>query len=399
MTEMAQRHIEGFLAALCARGIPVLAPRRINFLRALTVTDLTSVDDVYWTARVMLVSGVAQIEAFDEVFDIWFRGRLSDASQAHEYPDETTDPSRPPDGSDERSARSEPSEGLGRDVSWDEVLQRPTLPTTEGQKRELCVRITGEATVHLPRTGARRTVRSHRRGIFDVRRILADMTRTGGEIVRLTYRRRPVQLRRVLLLVDVSGSLKATSPDALRFTHALAKAADRMEVFVFGTRLTRVTRALRFGEVDNALARFAELVFDFDGGTRIGPSFETFLGNSQFLSLARGALVIVVSDGLERGDIDPMARATERMARLAHRLVWLTPLMCDPAYRPATRGIQAILGSLDRLGDASSLSALLTEVVQLRDVEMQPRRRAKVQWQESRKGTKVDFSQRQFVRF
>jgi uncharacterized protein with von Willebrand factor type A (vWA) domain len=180
------------------------------------------------------------------------------------------------------------------------------------------------------------------------------------------------------MLIDVSGSLKATSADASRAAHALARAISRMEVFTFGTRLTRVTTTLACADVDDALRGLSEVIFDFDGGTRIGSSFEAFLADSRFGTLLRGAVVIVVSDGLERGDVGDMARATERLALLSHRLVWLTPLMGDPSYRPVTRGMKAILKSLDRLGDASSLQSFLKETAAL-DGQVERRRRRSVQ--------------------
>lgn len=380
MTTQAERHLNGFLAALDVRGFTVPVSRRMDFFRALTLVDLASVDDLYWVARVTLVSSVTEIEPFDQVFNAWFRGWPGGRPEKPRNPDETADASRPAGVTEQMLTAPTPGEGTGRDASRDELLHRRVLPPTEDRQRDLCARIARAAAVHLPRTEARRRVRARRQGTFDIRRIVAEATRTGGEIVTLAYRRRPERLRRVLVLIDVSGSLKATSPDALRFAHALVAAAGRIEVFTFGTRLTRVTDALRSADIDTALDELAEAVFDLDGGTRIGPSFAAFLDNSRFLTLARGALVIVLSDGLERGEVETMAYATDRLARLAHRLVWLTPLVHDPRYRPVTRGMQAILGSLDRLGDASSLRTLLGEVTRLPDVETGPRRSVAVRW-------------------
>ncbi|MBL8126528.1 MAG: VWA domain-containing protein, partial [Chloroflexia bacterium] len=175
------------------------------------------------------------------------------------------------------------------------------------------------------------------------------------------------------------------SPDFLRFAHALVHGGERVEVFTFGTRLTRVTPNLRHPDVDVAVASLSDVIADFDGGTRIGEAFATFLGNSRYLSLARGALVLVLSDGLELGHPGQMVAATERLARLAHRLVWLTPLAGDRNYRPATRGMVGILGSLDRLGNADSPRYLLRELERLPELEGRPRRQAAAAWTTQRR--------------
>jgi hypothetical protein len=179
--------------------------------------------------------------------------------------------------------------------------------------------------------------------------------------------------------------MKQHSADFLRFAHGVVQGGERVEVFTFGTRLTRVTRALRQPDVDDALAELSAIVFDFDGGTRIGESFETLLANSRFRALVRGAVVVVLSDGLERGDPAPMARATDRLARLGHRLLWLSPLVADTVYQPQTRGMRAILGCLDHLGNSASPAALLAELERFSDLDRRPRRVAAAAWHERRR--------------
>jgi uncharacterized protein len=161
----------------------------------------------------------------------------------------------------------------------------------------------------------------------------------------------------VLVLIDVSGSMKRHSTDYLRFAHAVVAVCDRAEVFTFGTRLTRVTAALRTRDVGAALAGLAEVVRDAGGGTRIGPSLHGFLANPRHLSMARGALVLVLSDGLERGDHTPLTRAVRRLALLSGRLVWWSPLARDPEYRPVTRGMAAIAPHLDALAGVDDLAS------------------------------------------
>jgi uncharacterized protein with von Willebrand factor type A (vWA) domain len=198
---------------------------------------------------------------------------------------------------------------------------------------------------------------------LDVRRVHRDAWRTGGEVVRLRWRRHPRRQRPVLVLIDVSGSMKQHSAGYLRFAHAVVATCDRAEVFTFGTRLTHVTGALRTRDVDTALADLAEVVRDADGGTRIGPSLRQFLANPRHLRMARGALVLVASDGLERGDCEPFTRAVLRLALLGHRLVWWSPLARDPRYRPATRGMAAVAPHLDVLAGVDDLASAYDQLL------------------------------------
>ena len=232
----------------------------------------------------------------------------------------------------------------------------------------------------LPVTTARRAVRARRGRCLDLQRVLHEANRTGGEVLRLAWRHRPPRPRRVLLLIDVSGSQRAHSADLLRFAHEVVRGTERAEAFTFGTRLTRVTRALDTPDVDHALDDLSATVLDADGGTRIGVALQQFLGDSRLVALARGAIILVMSDGLERGDPAAMADATRRLGRLGHRLVWWSPLACDPAYRPVTRGMHAVLGDLDALAGARDLPTLLRELRGLPAVVARPRRSARRAW-------------------
>jgi len=189
------------------------------------------------------------------------------------------------------------------------------------------------------------------------------MLRRDGEISQLPTRHRRTRQRRVLILVDVSGSMKAGTDGALRLCHALVQAGERVEAFTLGTRLTRVTRALRHRNREQALTLASGLVADWDGGTRLGEALAVFLSVPRFASFARGALVIMVSDGLERGGPEALTTAMTRLRGLAWSVLWLSPLASDPAYRPETGAMRAILPMLDRLGDGSSPSSLVREIL------------------------------------
>ncbi|MEM6943377.1 MAG: VWA domain-containing protein, partial [Pseudomonadota bacterium] len=197
------------------------------------------------------------------------------------------------------------------------------------------------------------------------RRTLRAALRREGEAIALLRRRRRYRQRRIVLLIDVSGSMRERTDERLALAHCLAQAAERVEVFTLGTRLTRITRDLRARDRARALAHVGRLVADLDGGTRIGEALETFLAVPRYAGFARGALVVALSDGLERGSPDAMIGAVRRLSRLAWRLDWLSPLAADPAYRPATAGLGAVLGDLDRLGDGGSTEAIAEHLLSL----------------------------------
>ena len=195
---------------------------------------------------------------------------------------------------------------------------------------------------------------------------MRDAVKRDGEILSLPKLRRNVSQRRILLAIDVSGSMKAHTDDSLRFAHALARVSDRIEVFTVGTRLTRVTRAMRLVNRDQALSAAAATVADWDGGTRIGDALQAFLSVPRFASFARGSLVLIVSDGLERGDHAAMTQAVQTLSRLAWRILWLTPLAADAGFAPRTAAMQSILPYVDAIGDGSSLERLCHSVLSLK---------------------------------
>jgi uncharacterized protein with von Willebrand factor type A (vWA) domain len=193
--------------------------------------------------------------------------------------------------------------------------------------------------------------------------------RTHGELIRLDRRTRRTRPRPLVLLLDVSGSMTPYARALLQFAHATAHGAARVETFCFGTRLTRLTRVLQRRRPDEALLEAAALVTDWDGGTRIGASLRSFLREWGRHGMARGAVVIVCSDGLDRGDPEELAGQMRRLHRLAHRVVWVNPLKGDPRYEPLARGMAAALPHIDDFvsgHDLASLEALVDLVSMMR---------------------------------
>jgi uncharacterized protein with von Willebrand factor type A (vWA) domain len=376
--DLAAGHLHRFVRALADAGVPVDPARRITFLRAIAEATPPDVERLFWTARVTLVACAEDLDAFDAVFAAWFRGGPPLVIQER-APEDSSDTAAPEPSADGELEAVEWAEGTGRHSSPLDLRHRrrfgPASPEDRARLHELRRAL---ATV-LPEIDARRR-RAAKRGQLDVRRTLRRASRTGGELASLAWRRRPARTRPVLLLIDVSGSLRAHTPDLLRFAHAVLAVAPRGEAFTFGTHLTRVTPELRARDVDAALAGLSERVLDADGGTRIGAALQQFLADGRSLARARGAVIVVMSDGLERGDPGDMAAAVERLGRLGHRLIWWTPLGRDPAYRPVTRAMAAILGELDLLAGAHDLETLLEEVLRIPDVCARPRRSAARSW-------------------
>lgn len=196
-----------------------------------------------------------------------------------------------------------------------------------------------------------------------MRRALREAVRRDGEVLRLPVLERTKRRRRVLLLIDVSGSMKDHTDASLRFAHALAQATDRLEAFTLGTRLTRVTRALRRRNRDRALAQASALVADWDGGTRLGDALQAFLSVPRFAGFARGAMIVVLSDGLERGDHGAMTDAVAKLSRLSWGILWLSPLAGAGDYAAETSALRSVLPFIDRLGDGSSAQRVCAEVL------------------------------------
>ncbi|GIF62377.1 hypothetical protein Ais01nite_04120 [Asanoa ishikariensis] len=359
-----ENHLFGFLRGLHDGGLRVPADKQSQFFAGIETLAPSTTGQLYWIGAATLVTSEPERHVYDEVFRRFFGLTAADALVVTDEPaDESADEDEPTSmpGSGEAEdvvADAAGADGLAASNVSPEGVRRfaATTPRSHELIRELC----RELPRAVPTTRSRRRRPGGRRQRVDLRAIYLESRRTHGEIMRLHWRHRPQRQRRVLLLVDVSGSMKQHSADYLRFAYAVVATCPRAEVFTFGTRLTRVTPSLRTSDVDGALAALAQVVLDADGGTLIGTSLATFLDD--YANLARGALVLVLSDGLERGDCTAMVAATRRLSLLAAQLSWWSPLACDPAYRPLTRGMSAVLADLDALTGVDGLETALTAV-------------------------------------
>lgn len=348
------RPLTDFCRALHNEGLPVSPDQTIAFLKSVALLGPKSIGDVYWAARAVLAPTPDRLDLFDALFDALFRdGVAAAATVLPDGPESTASESGDADLAPAETADDSESGEMAADA---EALAARHFRTHAPSERLKAMR--RRLTRAAPkRRGFRRRPASSGDQL-DLRRSIARTLRGGSPLPVLT--RRQQKHRRVLLLIDISGSMKAHTDDYLRFAHALGHALPDVETFTFGTRLTRLTRSLQHRDVARALAEAAPAVADWGGGTRIADSLAAFLAIPRFSRASRGALVIVLSDGLERGPADAMAHAVRRLAARSWRLAWLTPLAADPHFRPETAGLKAIVGIVDALGDGSGIAPLAT---------------------------------------
>ncbi|MFC4587093.1 vWA domain-containing protein [Sphaerisporangium corydalis] len=376
---LAAGHLWAFLAALRGAGVATAPPKQADLLRVIASSPPPGPTKLYWYARITLLQDIGDLPAFDRVFDTWFRyGGQEPVPPA--AGDDGEAPSPNGAGQDDPPAL-DALPGDGVEASALSTYGRREFGPAGDERRPVMAALRATWPAVLPATPSRRRRPSRSGDRLDIRHAWRRAHRHDGEFIELRRLARPARPRRLLIMVDVSGSLRLHTPDLLRLAHTALRAAPaRTEVFTFGTRLTRITAALAHPHADRALRAVSGQVTDADGGTAIGTALAHFLANPRFVALARGALVIVLSDGLERGDCAPMVRATARLARLSHRLVWWSPLACSPGYRPVTRAMAAQLPLLDHLGGVRDLPTGLTEVRRLPAVLTAPRHTAARRW-------------------
>jgi uncharacterized protein with von Willebrand factor type A (vWA) domain len=355
-------HFLGFTALLRRAGFAVAPEQTIAWLAAIELLGPNEIDDVRRAARATIGPPPERFAEFDALFDAHFLGSIvpglegepSDEEPLHAAEDSSVGP--------EPLFGDETRESGAQATTAERLSARRFAP---GGDVEMLRRFARALPARLPRRRGYRW-RSARGGPgTDARKMFRDAMRHAGEFVRLRQRRRRLRQRRIVVLIDVSGSMKERTQAHLAFAHALVRAADSVEVFTMGTRLTRISRPLRLRNRDQALTTASLLVADWDGGTRIGDALNAYLSIPRFAALARGAALVVLSDGLERGDPTAMADAVARFARLCWRIIWLTPLAADPAFEARTAGLVAARPFLDRLADGSSIESICANVLDM----------------------------------
>jgi len=346
----------GFARTVAATGVGVSPDRTQAMVLALAELDVTSRSDTYWAGRLTLCSSPADIERYDRAFGAWFGGEQAPAMrpvQVVRVPREVVVPGT----AAAPEAGAEPSKAAT--ASDLEVLRHRDVATLTGPERAEVHRLIALLAAPAPIRRSRR-LRAAQRGPLDARRTVRAMLDRGGEPARLLHRRPGTRPRRIVLLLDISGSMAPYADTVLRFAHACLRRRPGTEVFTVGTRLTRVTRELRQPSADAALIATSAVVADWSGGTRLGADLKVFLDRFGQRGTARGAIAVIASDGWERGEPDLLAQQTARLARLAHRVVWVNPHKARPGYAPVTAGMAAALPHVDDFVEGHSLAAYET---------------------------------------
>ena len=339
-------------------GLAAGPDRVAGFVRALEELDVARRDDVYWAGRVTLCSRWEDLEIYDRAF----RAFWEDVSRQALKPPKTRisvsmadDSVQPPKKTVERNERGEEAVRL-RYSPVDVLRTKDFALYTAEEFAEL-----HKLLADLKLSGALRKSRRLEpapRGRHDPRRTLRDAMRTGGEPMRHRFRRARSRPRRVVLLCDISGSMSAYSRALLRFMHAGVISGAPLEAFVLGTRLTRVTRELGTKNPDRALVEASGAVRDWSGGTRLGDTIKDFVDRWGQRGMARGSVVVILSDGWDRGDVDVLAEQMLRLSRLAYKVIWVNPLKAAPRYQPLARGMAAALPHVDEFLSGHNFESL-----------------------------------------
>jgi hypothetical protein len=357
----------GFARTLRHAGVTASPDRVEAMLAALGSLDVLDPGDVYWAGRLTLCGGPDDLDRYDAAFAAYFAGEVPRANR--------TPPALPPKLATTAPLDADSGEGQDDDgetpdlatrASADEVLRHRDVAELSVAEREHLRRLFALLVPATPMRPARRR-RPSARGAIHPARTVRRALRSGGEVTHLMHRRRQPRPRRVVLLIDVSGSMSPYADALLRFAHAAVRARPAAtEVFTIGTRLTRVTRELRLRDPDKALAASASAIPDWSGGTRLGEVLKAFLDRWGQRGTARGAVIVVCSDGWERGGTELLAEQMTRLRRLAHAVVWVNPHKGRAGYEPLTGGMQAALPSIDHFVSGHSMAAFeeLTGVIQ-----------------------------------
>ena len=349
----------GFARALRGAGVAADRTRLTTSLAALGFVDAIDVEQVYWAARLTLCSEPDDLPHFDALFDAWVRRRRPVLpGPARPTPTAQAMQLRPLAADAARDEQDDVDDLLPAAASDSEILRHHEITQLSVAERAEVNRM---IALLAPRVATRRTARRTRGGNerIDVRRTVRAMLRDGGEPALLVHDRRREKPRRLVLLLDVSGSMSPYADVLLRFAHAAVRVSPaRTEVFTISTRLTRITRQLRLRDADLALQAAGRAIPDWSGGTRLGESLRAFLDRWGQRGTARRAVVLLASDGWERGDAGLLGEQMARLARLSHKIVWINPHRGRVGFAPATGGMLAALPHIDELVAGHTFDAL-----------------------------------------
>lgn len=366
-----------FIRMLRALGLPVGTGRAAEYLEALNLIDISSRRDVYYAARALLLRDIENLEPFDRAFELFWSRRHAPAGpflrlrSSRRGPDGDEDGDRPKGDGDRRADSSE----KGADQSQPELLVSGLYSPVEllrqvdfGELNQDELDQIDAAIRALPVMGRLKASRRFQAGKgrrLDLRAVLRSGTRHAGEWMKPSYLARRQKERKLLVFLDVSGSMRPYSERYLQLCFALTRRRpSKVETFAVGTRLTRLTHSLRGGDHQSAIKRATGRIPDWGGGTRLGKNLRRFHQEWSALAIGSGPIAILISDGWDRGDIELLEAEIARLSRLSHRLWWLNPLMDSPGYLLSTRALASAAPHVDAFLPAGNL-ARLEQVVEM----------------------------------
>ncbi|MEM7325556.1 MAG: VWA domain-containing protein [Actinomycetota bacterium] len=358
--EGGERLAVGFCRVLRRAGLRVPASATINFTEALGLVGLEDRPSVYWSGRATLVHRPEDLNLYDRVFAAYWEGRVGEGILVEGTPPPVTLALDIADEDDEDEQEQEPAGDI----------QPVRFSSTEVLTNKDFADCTREELAELTRLMARLRFTTHRRqsrryvpvkGVDqrpDLRRTVRWALRHQGEPVKRAYAAPATRPRRLVLVVDVSGSMESYARALIRFAHAAVVARSKVEVFVLGTRLTRLTKHLTSRDPDSAIRSAMPQVKDWAGGTRLGDGIREFNDEWGIRGMARGSIVVILSDGWDRGDPATLGGEMERLHRVTNQLVWVNPLKATPGYAPLAAGMAAALPHVDRFVEGHSYRSL-----------------------------------------
>jgi uncharacterized protein len=362
-----------FARTLREEGVPVGSGDVLTYTEAVATLDPTDLMDLYWAGRTTLVSRRDHVAVYHRAFQGFFLdGEENAAARQFDKQQrlEAWAALEVPETEGRGEEREQQEAKLGLAASGSRTVRRKDFGACTPEELAALRRILRTMRLTPPRRRSRRTQRARRGRTLDVRRTVRESMRLHGEQAQLHRRERRLRHRPLVLILDVSGSMADYSRALVQFAHTSTRTSARVEVFCFGTRLTRITRELDRRRPDEALDLAAEAVLDWDGGTRIGESLDRFVRDHARKGLGRGGVVVICSDGLDRGDPDVLAAAMERLSRLCHRIIWLNPHKGSAKdFVPTTLGMMVAAPYVDEVlsgHDLASLEEFATTLTRMR---------------------------------
>ncbi len=358
-----------FARILRGAGLDVPLDSVIVFVGALTQLGLENRENVYWSAHATLIRRHEDVQIFDRAFKVFWEQQIAVETATFEEQQESITLLVDDEDANTDDSSAEPIEDentIALRFSKIETLREKDfaaynqLELREAEQFMASLRLAGPPKKSL------RLMKTNRHGArHDIRRTMRATLQHDGEPIERYWREPSTKLRRLVVLLDISGSMEPYARALLRFMHAAVVGRQRVEAFTFGTRLTRITKELTSRDPDKALAQTSAQVSDWSGGTRLGECLQSFNDNWGVGGMARGSIFVILSDGWDRGDPKVLADQMSRLSRVAYRVIWVNPLKVSPGYAPLARGMAAAMPYIDEFVEGHSLEALreLTEVI------------------------------------